>query len=87
MILVNSSRKIINISKRAVLPGEKFEADETLMKNPIIKAFLKSGELSEKTSTAAASAAPAAEDKTPVPENPDKGASEEDGRKKARLAK
>lgn len=90
MILVNSSRKIINISKRAVLPGEEFEADETLMKNPIIKAFLKSGELSEKTSTAAAPAAPAAEDKPTVPdtsENPDKGASEEDGRKKARLAK
>lgn len=88
MILVNSSRKIINISMRAVLPGEEFEADETLMKNPIIKAFLKSGELFERTN--AAPAAPAAEDKPSVPdtsENPDKGASEEDGRKKARLAK
>ncbi len=93
MILVNSSRKIINISKRAVLPGEEFEADETLMKNPVIKAFIKGGELSEKTNIAAAPAAPSAEDKLPIPDTPDtpektdKETSEEDGKKKARLAK
>lgn len=92
MILVNSSRKIINIGKNAILPGGEFEADETLMKNPIIKAFIKSGEFSEKASTAT-HAAPAADDKSPVPgtseppENPDKGTSEDDGRKKPKLTK
>lgn len=90
MILVNSSRKIINIGKNAILPGGEFEADETLMKNPIIKAFLKSGEFSEKASTAAASAAeykPPVPDTSEPPENPDKGASEDDGKKKPKLAK